>query len=123
MRTGATEADRAAAATLLRMIWGIHVSRCVYAVAELGIADLLLDGSLGLERVGASHGLSRAVALPGASRARGTGRVEEHDQRRFCLTAVGERLRRDAPVSMRSWAIFREALGGVRSFQHVLGDG
>ena len=48
------------------------------------------------------------------------GVFEEHDQRRFCLTAVGERLRRDAPVSMRSWAIFREALGGVRSFEHIV---
>ena len=26
------------------MIWGIHISRCVYAVAELGIADLLAHG-------------------------------------------------------------------------------
>ena len=26
------------------MIWGIHISRCVYAAAELGIPDLLTDG-------------------------------------------------------------------------------
>ena len=33
-----TEAQRNTAPELLRMIWGIHISRCVYAVAELGIA-------------------------------------------------------------------------------------
>jgi hypothetical protein len=36
-----TESDRVAAATLLRLIWGTHISRAVYAAAELGIADLL----------------------------------------------------------------------------------
>ena len=39
-----TDPERAAAPTLLRMIWGIHISRCVYAAAELGIPDLLADG-------------------------------------------------------------------------------
>ena len=36
---GPTEAERDAATTLLRMSWGIHVSRAVYVAAELGIAD------------------------------------------------------------------------------------
>ena len=39
-----TEAERAAAVQLLPMVWGIHISRAIYAVAELGIADLLADG-------------------------------------------------------------------------------
>src|SRR5580693_9457262 len=39
-----TESERAAAATMLRMIWGIHSSRAVYVAAKLGIADLLADG-------------------------------------------------------------------------------
>ena len=44
--TGAHSAgsDGVAAAALLRMIWGMHVSRAVYAAAELGIADLLTEG-------------------------------------------------------------------------------
>jgi hypothetical protein len=41
-----TETERSSAASLLRLIWGIHISRCVYAVAELGIADLLADGAV-----------------------------------------------------------------------------
>jgi hypothetical protein len=39
-----TEEERAAAATLLRMIWGLHISRAVYLAAELGLADLLARG-------------------------------------------------------------------------------
>jgi hypothetical protein len=52
------EAERAAAPTLLRMIWGIHVSRCVYAAAELGIADLLAGGPVScaeLARITRTH--------------------------------------------------------------------
>lgn len=39
----ADAAERAAAAELLRTICGIHISRAVYAVARLGIADLLAE--------------------------------------------------------------------------------
>ena len=35
-----------AADAVLRMIWGIHISRAVYVVAELGIADLLAGGPM-----------------------------------------------------------------------------
>src|SRR5580704_13831504 len=38
------DAERQAAAALLRLSWGTHISRAVYAAAELGIADLLADG-------------------------------------------------------------------------------
>jgi SAM-dependent methyltransferase len=48
------------------------------------------------------------------------GVFEERDSRTFGLTAVGELLRGGAPASMRSWATFREALGGVRSFEHIV---
>ena len=48
------------------------------------------------------------------------GVFEEHDSRTFGLTAVGELLRGDVTASMRGWATFREALGGVRSFQHIV---
>ena len=35
---------QAAAATMLRMIQGLHISRAVYVAAKLGISDLLADG-------------------------------------------------------------------------------
>jgi hypothetical protein len=115
-----TAAERAAAPELLRMIWGIHISRCVYAVAELGIADLLSDrpaSSAELATATDTHEPSlyrvlRALAALGV--------FAEHDGRRFGLTVVGERLRTGAPAGMRSWAVFLEALGGVRPFGHIL---
>ena len=115
-----TDPERAAASTLLRMIWGIHISRCVYAVAELGIADLLADGPMSsaeLARVTDTHepSLYRVLRVLAA-----LGVLEEHGGRSFGLTVVGERLRRDAPVGMRSWAVFLEGLGGVRPFGHIL---
>ena len=41
-----TAEERAAATTLLRMIWGIHISRAIYVAAELGIADRLATGPM-----------------------------------------------------------------------------
>src|SRR5215472_2400141 len=41
-----TGEERAAAAAVLQMIWGIHISRAVYVVAELGITDLLAGGPM-----------------------------------------------------------------------------
>ena len=116
----ATTVERAAAAKLLRLIWGIHVSRCIYAVAELGIADLLADGPLSTRRLAQATGtdessLYRVLRVLAALEV-----FEEHDGRSFSLTAVGARLRSDATVGMRSWATFLEALGGVRPFEHIL---
>src|SRR3954454_1634461 len=46
--TGAqpTSEERAAAAAMLRMIGGVHVSQAVYVAAELGLADLLAAGPM-----------------------------------------------------------------------------
>ena len=48
------------------------------------------------------------------------GVLQESESRSFSLTVIGDRLRSDAPVGMRSWATFLEALGGVRPFAHIL---
>ncbi|MBV9197836.1 MAG: hypothetical protein JO168_27180 [Solirubrobacterales bacterium] len=115
-----SEPERAAAATLLRMICGIHISRCVYVVAELGIADLLATGPVGVTELAQSTGthersLYRVLRLLAA-----LGVFDEHEGRSFSLTAIGERLRRDVPISMRSWATMLDAVGVLRSFEHIL---
>jgi O-methyltransferase domain/Dimerisation domain len=120
LETGATPAERAAAAKLLPMIWGIHVSRCVYAVAELGIADLLADGPRSAQELATTTGthepsLYRVLRVLAA-----LGVFEEHKARHFGLTVVGERLRTGVTAGMRSWATFTEAVGGVRPFAHIL---
>ena len=117
---GPTDEQRAAAAAVLPMIWGIHISRAVYAAAELGIADLLADGPLTaaqLARATRAHepSLYRVLRLLAS-----LGVLTEHGNRLFGLTVLGERLRTDVPASMRSWAMLVESLGGVRSFGPIV---
>ena len=114
------EAERAAAADLLPLLWGIHISRAIYAVAEFGIADLLAAGPVStaeLSRATQTHepSLYRVLRLLAA-----VGVFTEHEGRRFGLTVLGDRLRTGAPAGMRSWALLLEALGGVRPFEHIL---
>lgn len=116
----ATESERAAAAKLLRLTWGIHISRCIYAVAELGIADLLAGGAASTDELAQLTGthepsLYRVLRLLAALEV-----FDEHDGRTFALTAISDRLRSDAPIGMRSWATLLETLGGVRPFEHIL---
>jgi hypothetical protein len=114
------ESDRAAAATLLRLIWGTHISRAVYAAAELGIADLLAEGPVSTQELAKATGthepsLYRVLRLLAA-----LGVFDEQYPRCFSLTVLGDRLRSDQPAGMRSWATFLEALGGVRPFGPIL---
>src|SRR5580658_11365 len=115
-----TEPERAAAAAMLRMIWGIHSSRAVYVAAKLGIADLLADGPASAEALALATrahepSLYRVLRLLAALDV-----LEEVEPRSFGLTALGDRLRSDAPAGMRSWAIFLEAVGGLQPFEHIL---
>src|SRR5262249_2852129 len=115
-----TEAERAAAAELLPMGWGLHIPRAIYAVAEFGIADLLAAGPLSsaeLSRATHTHepSLYRVLRLLAAVRV-----FTEHEDRRFSLTLLGDRLRTGVPAGMRSWALLLETGGGVRPFEHIL---
>jgi hypothetical protein len=115
--TGSESSDTA---QLLRLIWGMHISRAVYAAAELGIADLLATGPMStpeLARVTRTHepSLYRVLRLLAA-----LGVFGEPYPRCFSLTALGDRLRCGQPAGMRSWATFLDALGGVRPFGHIL---
>jgi hypothetical protein len=115
-----TEAERAAATAMQRIIWGIHSSRAVYVAARLGIADLLADGPVSaaeLARVTGVHqpSLYRVLRLLAALDV-----FDEVEPGSFGLTVLGDRLRSDAAAGMRSWAIFLEAIGGVLPFEHIL---
>jgi hypothetical protein len=115
-----TEEERAAAAAMLRMIWGIHISRAVYVMAELGIADMLANGPMTaaeLAQATQAHqsSLYRVLRLLAS-----LGVLTEHENRSFRLTVLGERLRSDVPASMRSWAMLVESLGGVRAFEPIV---
>jgi hypothetical protein len=120
LETGASPSEAVAARRLLPMIWGVHISRCVYAVAELGIADLLAQGPQSSQDLAATTGTHEPSLYRVLRVLTALGLLEEHTPRHFSLTLVGERLRTGATAGMRSWATFTEALGGVRPFAHIL---
>src|SRR5499433_1997599 len=115
-----TQEERAAAAAVLKMIWGVHMSRAVYVVAALGIADLLAGGPMTAAQLAQAtqaheESLYRVLRLLAS-----LGVLTEHDHRSFTLTILGERLRADVPASMRSWAMLVDCGGGMRSFEPII---
>jgi O-methyltransferase domain/Dimerisation domain len=115
-----TSEERAAASAVLQMIWGLHISRAMYVVAALGIPDMLAGGPMTagqLAEATQAHGLSlyRVLRLLAS-----LGVLTEDENRAFGLTLLGDRLRTDAPASMRSWAMLIDSVGGVRSFGPIV---
>lgn len=113
-----TEEERDAAAAVLQMAWGIHISRAVYVAAALGIADLLAGGPMTAAQLAEAtqaheSSLYRVLRLLGS-----LGVLTEHDHRSFSLTILGERLRTGVPASMRSFAMMTDV--GFRSFEPVI---
>jgi hypothetical protein len=102
------------------MIWGTHISRAVYVVARLGIAEPLVDGPMSsaqLAQATRTHepSLYRVLRLLAS-----LGVLTEHANRAFRLTVLGERLRTDVPASMRSWATLFGLAPMVRSFEPII---
>jgi hypothetical protein len=98
---------------LLRLAEGFGPPRAVQLVAELGVADLLGDGPRDVDELAEGtdthppslYRLLRALA--------GVGVFTEVSSRRFGLTPVGERLRRDHPQSLRAWVLFQGMFNAV----------
>jgi O-methyltransferase domain/Dimerisation domain len=119
-RAEPTDDERAAAAAILKMISGLHISRAVYVAAELGIADRLAGGPASAAELAAAtqtheRSLYRVLRLLAS-----LGVLAEQEPRTFRLTVLGDRLRTDVPASMRSWARLVDAVGGVRAFEPIL---
>lgn len=95
---------------MLQMIQGFWISRALYAIAEIGVPDLLKDGPKSVEELAQATG-THAPSLYRVLRALdSSGVFAEDDQKRFALTPVGATLRSDVPGSLRFFAI--EELGG-----------
>jgi SAM-dependent methyltransferase len=106
-----TGEERAAAATVLRMIWGLHVSRAVYVAAELGIADLLAAGPRTAAALAEATQADEAALYRVLRLLAALGLLTEPGPRTFGLTVLGDRLRSDAPASMRNWAMLADTVG------------
>jgi hypothetical protein len=90
-RAEPTKEQRAAATAVYQMICGVHISRAVYVVAELGIAELLAGGpmtSAQLAQATPAHepSLYRVLRLLAS-----LGVLTEHEHRSFSLTILGDR--------------------------------
>jgi SAM-dependent methyltransferase len=102
------------------MIWGTHISRAVYVVAELGIADLLADRPMSAAQLAQATGthersLYRVLRLLAA-----LGVLREEQDGVFGLTVIGERLRSNVAASMRSWARLVDFAGAFPGFEPIV---
>jgi hypothetical protein len=85
---------------LLGIVRGYQRSRAVTVAAELGVADLLRDGPRDAVHLAAATG-THAPSLYRLLRALASiGLFTEDADARFALTATGEYLRRDHPLSV-----------------------
>ena len=95
---------------LFRMVTGYYVSRAIYVVARLGIADHLSEGPRRVDDLAAATGthapsLKRVLRLLAS-----VGVFTEEADSRFALTPIGDCLRANVPGSMRAAALL---FGGV----------
>ncbi|MFC9117627.1 methyltransferase [Streptomyces sp. NPDC102359] len=97
--------DQSDSYALLQLVQGAVITQAISVAARLGIADVLAGGPLSAHdiaaRVGsdarATHRLLRALAGHGVFALRDDGRYEQ--------TPVSDKLREDAPDSMRGFAL------------------
>ena len=123
--------------TMRHMIDGFCISRSIYVVAELGVADLLKHGPSAIEilaRATGSHGPSLYRVMRALV---SVGIFVEDDQKRFGLTPLGATLRSGVPGSMRdlvvnslgeepyrAWGdIMHTVQTGETAFDHAFGMG
>ena len=110
---------------VIQLATAYWVSRAVYAVAQLGIADLLKDQPRDANDLAAATG-TYAPALHRVLRSLASvGLFKTDEQGRFSLTPLGATLQSDAPDAARStviylagdwwWAAWGETLHAVRT--------
>ncbi|MDJ0590418.1 MAG: methyltransferase [Pleurocapsa sp. MO_226.B13] len=98
--------DSALRDTLFQAIAGMSITQLIYAVAKLGIADLLKDGTKSYEELAEST-QTHAPSLYRILRTLASmGIFAEVDNCHFQLTPLAEYLRSDIPHSMRGLAIW-----------------
>ncbi len=89
---------------MLQLISGFWISRAIYIVAKLGLADQMQDGAKTAEEL-ASASKTHAPSLYRVLRALASvGILAQNDGSRFALTPLAETLRTDASGSLRAFA-------------------
>jgi len=90
---------------MLQLITGFWISRAIYVVAKLGLADLVKDGPKTAEELARLTG-AHAPSLYRVLRALASvGVFIDVGQGRFAQTSLSETLRSDVPGSLRAMAV------------------
>lgn len=101
------------------MIIGVQVSRVIGVAAELGIADLLAQGSLSVEQLAALTN-TRAPLLYRIMRALASrGIFTEVEDGRFAMTPLADPLRSAREGSVRAYAIFASQAFAQRPWEQM----
>lgn len=95
---------------ILQMIGGYWISRILYVVADLGIADLIDERPRPAAELADATGVHPRALYRVLRALAGVGIFAEDETGNFHLTPVGATLRRNAPDSMR--ALILSELGG-----------
>ena len=103
--------------TILQVAAGAVLSRCLHAVANLGVADALDDTPQSAERLAAATG-SHAEALARALRLLAANGVFEYRDGLFAHSPASRLLRVDHPQSMRQLA----RMFGLNALWPMVGD-
>jgi SAM-dependent methyltransferase len=88
-----------------RMISSLWVPQAIYAAAKLGLPDVLAEGPASGAEVAAKAGTHPEATFRLLRSLVVLDLLRQHDDGRFELTETGRCLTRDAPDSVRSWAL------------------
>ena len=97
--------DTPPARALLRLIAGNWISRAIYVMAKLGIADLLRDGPQGRDVLAQATGTDAHALYRVLRTLASVGVLVEDEAARFGLTPLGTCLQTGVPGSLRAWAL------------------
>jgi cyclopropane fatty-acyl-phospholipid synthase-like methyltransferase len=98
--------ERAPAHGLLRLLAGNSITRALYVVAQLGIADRLRDGPQTSVVLAEATGTDATALYRMLRTLASVGVFVEDEAARFSLTPMGHYLQTDVPGSLRAWALY-----------------
>ena len=94
---------------VLNLITAHWMQRAICIAAELGIADLVANGTSGVDELAKASGTHAASLYRVLRLLASRGIFRELESRKFALTPLAEPLRSDVPGSMRAFARFMGA--------------
>ena len=90
---------------MLQIMSGFWISRCVYILAKLGIADLIKDQTQTIEELAAATGTHGPSLFRVLRALAAVGIIRQDDQNRFGATSLSDTLRSDLSGSLRAFAM------------------